>query len=337
MKPLPSEIASLHPQLLPDPCFATLKWSDGRTGKLVACIPAKQVDAFVVSECERVHLKQLNAEPAELSGIGDKALNRMMLSNTLYRCPYSKERSSKGKARAELGARAVKDLKGAGENVRISKRDEGLSIKSCMCAYKLRVAVYEGAANAYLYLFNQGNHSKEGASEPAHGPGSQAHASFRGAPRISQECAAWVKACLRDKLSPQTIIAGAPLTTGCCHSQVRCASVIVPRAAHRSLSCPSCLSSLRQTPPPCAANRERLQRKHAAAGNVVEIIQDSPDARDYCLDTRDIANLRQHVAFETFMRHKQDGASVQQLVRRPKSMLRVPSASIITLSLSAQR
>jgi hypothetical protein len=68
----------------------------------IACISRhKQADAFVVSE--RVHLKQLNAEPAELSGIGDKALNRMMMLPTRQnRRPYSKERSSKGKARAEL-------------------------------------------------------------------------------------------------------------------------------------------------------------------------------------------------------------------------------------------
>lgn len=60
----------------------------------------------------------------------------------------------------------------------------------------------------------------------------------------------------------------------------------------------------------CAENRERLKVKHAAAGNVVQIIQQSKDARDYCLDSRDISNLRRHIEFEEFMHDINNSASL---------------------------
>jgi hypothetical protein len=64
----------------------------------------------------------------------------------------------------------------------------------------------------------------------------------------------------------------------------------------------------------CAGNHERLHMKHGVRGAPshaqLEAIQRSADARDYCLDTRDVVNLRVNVEYEQFMHHSSDAESL---------------------------
>lgn len=67
-----------------------------------------------------------------------------------------------------------------------------------------------------------------------------------------------------------------------------------------------------------AENRKRLLVRNgvldAASDVQIATIHRSPDARDYCMDVRDIANLKQQVDFEKYMFSTDDGQSLASKV-----------------------
>jgi hypothetical protein len=175
-----------------------------------------------------MHIRAFQKEERTLSD-GQKRRAKM-LTHTFYRCPFGSNRSKAGKQRAAEGITVAHAAATASQHAetkkRIGKVSRGRSIRSCDCGFSMKVVVFAATPErAYIWLFNQGMHSKVGETEPCHGPESAGHAAFLGAPTISPSLKEIVKQSLRDGLTPARIIASTPHPHTCTGHMCSCQSL----------------------------------------------------------------------------------------------------------------